>query len=65
MVAIEVIHSIKIKTKGNKGCVAVKLDISKVYDHMDWDYLKRVMRRMSFNEKWIGWMSLCVETIDY
>jgi len=39
MVAIKVIHFMKTKTMGNGMYVALKLDISKAYDHMDWEYL--------------------------
>jgi hypothetical protein len=43
MVTIEVIHYMKIKTRGTNGCVALKLDISKAYDMMD---LKEVMLKV-------------------
>ena len=56
MVAIEIIHAMKTKFKGSKGCVALKLDISKAYDRMDWDYLKAVLFRMGFNEKWVQYV---------
>jgi len=49
MVAIEVIHYMKTKTRGTNGCVALKLYISKAYDQMDWEYLKEVMIKMGFN----------------
>jgi len=49
IVVIEVIHCMKTKTRGNDGCVALKLDI-KAYDIMDWDYLKGVMHMIEFNE---------------
>lgn len=39
MVAIEVVHFMKTKTRGNDSYVALKLDISKAYDRMDWDYM--------------------------
>jgi len=65
MVAIEVIHFMKTKTRGNDGCVTLKLDISNAYDRMDWDYLKNVMVKMGFSAKWIQWMTLCVESVDY
>jgi len=55
----------KTKTRGTNGCVALKLDISKAYDMMDWDYLKGVILKMGFNNKWIHWMTMCVETADY
>jgi hypothetical protein len=36
----------KIKTRDSEGCVALKLDISKVYDRIDWEFLKQVMMKM-------------------
>jgi hypothetical protein len=65
MVAIEVVHYMKSKTKGKMGDVALKLDISKAYDRIDWDYLRGVMQKMGFSPQWINWIMMCVETADY
>ncbi|GAU39464.1 hypothetical protein TSUD_158950 [Trifolium subterraneum] len=65
MAAIEIIHFMKSKTRGKKGEAALKLDISKVYDRMDWMFLKDMMLKMGFSQKWIDWIMLCVETVDY
>jgi hypothetical protein len=65
MVAIEVVHYMKTKSKGKEGCVALKLDISKAYDRMSWEYLRAVMVRMGFCAKWVHWMVMCVESVDY
>ncbi|GAU39501.1 hypothetical protein TSUD_68650 [Trifolium subterraneum] len=65
MAAIEIIHHMKSKTRGKKGDVALKLDISKAYDRIDWEFLKEMMIKMGFSQKWIGWIMLCVETVDY
>lgn len=53
MAAIEVIHHMKSKVKGKIGDVALKLDISKAYDIIDWRYLRGVMLKMSFTYQWI------------
>jgi len=39
LVAIELVHYMKTKTKGKEKSVALKLDISKAYDRIDWSYL--------------------------
>jgi len=65
MVAIEVLHFIKAKTRGEDKYVALKLDISKAYDRMDWNYLRAVMNKMGFRNRWIHWMSMCIESVDY
>jgi hypothetical protein len=36
LIAIEVIHALKRKTRGVKGDLALKIDISKAYDKVDW-----------------------------
>jgi hypothetical protein len=65
LVAIELGHYMKTKTKGDEKRVALKLDISKVYDRIDWSYLKDVMYKMGFLEKWIQFIMMCVEIVDY
>jgi len=50
MVVSEVIRFMKTKTKCNDGCVALKLDIRKVYDIMDYDYSRDVIIKMGFND---------------
>ncbi|XP_058784595.1 uncharacterized protein LOC131659421 [Vicia villosa] len=61
--AIEVIHHIKTKTRGKVREIALKLDIGKAYDKIDWDYLKDY--HYGFLSKWVGWIMLCVGTVEY
>lgn len=61
--AFELIHHMKQSTRGNEGDVALKLDISKAYDRVDWSYLKRRMQAMGFCEQWVKWMMMCVNSL--
>ena len=65
LVAFEVIHHMQRKKASETGEVALKLDISKAYDRVDWGYLKERMRSMGFNQKWINWVMMCVNTVSY
>jgi len=65
MVAIEVLHFMKVKTCGEDRYIALKLDISKAYDRMDWNYLRAVLNKMGFHSRWIHWICMCVESVDY
>lgn len=50
LVAFEIMHCINQKRKGKEGLIAVKLDISKAYDRVEWGYLEAMMRKIGFQE---------------
>ncbi|XP_059288842.1 uncharacterized protein LOC132042262 [Lycium ferocissimum] len=51
LLAQEIVHDIRKPNKG--GNVVIKLDMSKAYDKISWNFICAVMRRMGFNEHWI------------
>jgi hypothetical protein len=65
LIAIEVIHALKRKTRGRRGEMALKIDISKAYDKVDWGFMRGMLERLGFSNKWIHWMMLCVSSVNY
>jgi hypothetical protein len=53
LIAIEVIHTLKRKTRGMKGELILEIDISKTYDKVDWGFLCGMLERLRFANKWI------------
>eukprot|EP00253_Pinus_taeda_P013029 PITA_13029 len=53
VVTQEVIHS--LKTKHQKGMM-IKLDLSKAYDRLNWNYLSKVLESFGFCKRWINWI---------
>ena len=47
------------------GYMALKLDMSKAYNLVEWVFLDGIMRKLGFNEKWITLTMLCVSTVTY
>ena len=45
--------------------MALKIDISKAYDTIHWPYLKVVLCRIGFSDKWVRWITLCVSCVNY
>jgi hypothetical protein len=65
LVAYEITHFLLNKTEGDLGYAALKLDMSKAYDRVEWDFLEKMMRRMGFDENWIRLIMECVSTVSY
>lgn len=48
MTAFEVFHTMKKRKKGKRGWMAMKLDMSKAYNRVDWAFLERVMSGLTW-----------------
>ena len=49
-VAFEILHRMRNKRRGKKGQMAIKLDISKAYDCVEWRFLRGIMLKLGIDE---------------
>ena len=45
--------------------MALKLDISKAYDRVEWLFLEKILLKMGFQESWVRMIMECITTILY
>ena len=65
LVAHELMNHISKKKKGKCGEMAIKLDMSKAYDRVEWDCLKQIMMKLGFHMNWINTVMSCVSSVKY
>ena len=45
--------------------MAVKLDMSKAYDRLEWVFIEAVLRGLGFAEEWIKLIMMCISSVSY
>ncbi|XP_021836918.2 uncharacterized protein [Spinacia oleracea] len=65
LVAFEIFHSMKRKAGGREGSVALKLDMKKAYDRVEWSFLEQVMYKMGFGDNWVRRIMDCLSSVSF
>jgi hypothetical protein len=65
LLAYEFSHYMRNRRKGNRGYAAIKLDMSKAYDRVEWHFLESMMVKISFCQEWIDLIMKCISTVKY
>jgi len=65
LIAQEIFHGLRT----NKACkgkyMAIKTDMSKAYDRVEWDFIKALLQKMGFDFHWITLMMDCISSVQY
>ncbi|XP_048623794.1 uncharacterized protein LOC125592583 [Brassica napus] len=65
MIAQEMFHALRTKPSGRNKRMAIKTDMSKAYDRMEWSFIEVVLRKMGFSETWTSWVMRCITSVKY
>ncbi|XP_038718208.1 uncharacterized protein LOC120011213 [Tripterygium wilfordii] len=65
IVAYEALHSMSLLARSRTSYMAVKLDMSKAYDRVDWHFVQEIMVRLGFSDEWQKWIMQCISSVTY
>ncbi|XP_023634308.1 uncharacterized protein LOC111829455 [Capsella rubella] len=65
LIAQEMFHGLRTNQACKNKFMAIKTDMSKAYDRVEWEFVERLLRKFGFSEKWISWVMFCVSSVEY
>lgn len=65
LIAHEAVHALQTHPGVAMDYIAVKTDMSKAYDRIEWCYLRSLMEAMGFDKQWIRWIMMCVSSASF
>ncbi|KAA3470513.1 reverse transcriptase [Gossypium australe] len=65
LLAYEILHTFKNRRSGRKGFFAIKLDMSKAYDRVEWNFIRAMMNKMGFATQWVDFLFHCISSKTY
>lgn len=63
--AHELFHFLKLRKAKWKYDLAIKLDMHKAYDRVEWDFLEAVMLKLGFCSGWSNLIMSCVRSVEF
>jgi len=63
-VAYECTHAIRTRKRKTPLC-AVKLDMMKAYDQVEWIFLEQMMLKLGFSQRWVQMVMRCITLVRF
>lgn len=65
LISFELLHFLKRKSRGKDSYMALKLDLSKAFDRVEWHLLRDLMLKLGFCSRWVSLILKCISLVTY
>jgi hypothetical protein len=60
----ELFNSINSK-RGRRGLMAIKIDMEKAFNRMEWSFIFAILSKLGFAPMWINWIRICITSPSF
>ena len=65
LIAQKMFHGLRTNNACKDKFLAIKTDMSKAYDRVEWPFVKRLLLKMGFSNDWVALMMQCISSVNY
>ncbi|KAL0744395.1 hypothetical protein Bca4012_085908 [Brassica carinata] len=65
LITHEVLHYLKTSQAEQRCAMAVKTDMSKAYDRLEWEFISLVLTRLGFHQNLVRCIMQCISSVSY
>ncbi|XP_056847407.1 uncharacterized protein LOC130498081 [Raphanus sativus] len=65
LIAQEMFHGLRTNNACKEKFMAIKTDMSKAYDRVEWSFMERLLPKMGFCSIWVSRVMKCISSVQY